>query len=421
MATISASIRSTCSKSPSLFPRAMASNCAPTMSQSRNVFASLRALAESCRPTPHAVAAALRPESAYRTAVRNVSSCFPIGAPSLAAVAGLAYPFLVYWVLAGQHPWFGLLITLVALLGLCACLRRSVGAMVLAIVGTLALAAVTLRIRVANDLAVPASGVREPGAGLVFRPHAGARTRSADHALRAPRTRAARHPAVSAYTRRLTVGLDGLLPAHGGGVERRWPRPAPTRPGCGSPRSATTSAWRRCSRSSMSSGAGNSRVTTGFRRGSRYEMLRDALRDRAGEQSEPIARFAMLPLLRGYEPDQTVLFDRGRPISAGAFCGWRRPCRPACRSRDSPSTSAKAARNFCSRARPRCSRDTRWCCRRAGSRARATICATSIPTATASSMRRPVRTILRRPHVCAAARTRTCTRGVARSLCGRRR
>jgi len=29
----------------------------------------------------------------------------------------------------------------------------------------------------------------------------------------------------------------------------------------------------------------------------------------------------MLPLLRGYAPDQTVLFDRGRPISAGAFCG----------------------------------------------------------------------------------------------------
>jgi hypothetical protein len=29
----------------------------------------------------------------------------------------------------------------------------------------------------------------------------------------------------------------------------------------------------------------------------------------------------MLPLLRGYEPDQTVLFDRGRPISARAFCG----------------------------------------------------------------------------------------------------
>jgi len=29
----------------------------------------------------------------------------------------------------------------------------------------------------------------------------------------------------------------------------------------------------------------------------------------------------MLPLLRGYEPDQTVLFDRGRPISAEVFCG----------------------------------------------------------------------------------------------------
>jgi acyl-coenzyme A synthetase/AMP-(fatty) acid ligase len=29
----------------------------------------------------------------------------------------------------------------------------------------------------------------------------------------------------------------------------------------------------------------------------------------------------MLPLLRGFEPDQSILFDRGRPISAAAFCG----------------------------------------------------------------------------------------------------
>jgi acyl-coenzyme A synthetase/AMP-(fatty) acid ligase len=29
----------------------------------------------------------------------------------------------------------------------------------------------------------------------------------------------------------------------------------------------------------------------------------------------------MLPLLRGYEPDRTVLFDRGSPVSAAAFCG----------------------------------------------------------------------------------------------------
>jgi uncharacterized membrane protein len=62
---------------------------------------------------------------------------------ALAAVAGLAYPFLVYWVLAGQHPWLGLLITLVALLGLCMCLRGA-WARCVAIVGTFALAAVTL-------------------------------------------------------------------------------------------------------------------------------------------------------------------------------------------------------------------------------------------------------------------------------------
>ena len=29
----------------------------------------------------------------------------------------------------------------------------------------------------------------------------------------------------------------------------------------------------------------------------------------------------MLPLLRGFEPDQPILFDRGRPIGAAAFCG----------------------------------------------------------------------------------------------------
>jgi len=29
----------------------------------------------------------------------------------------------------------------------------------------------------------------------------------------------------------------------------------------------------------------------------------------------------MLPLLRGYEPDRTILFDRGRPVNAAAFCG----------------------------------------------------------------------------------------------------
>ena len=59
---------------------------------------------------------------------------------ALAAVAGLAYPFLVYWSLAGQHAWFGLLITLAALLGLCMCLRGT-RARCAAIGGTLALAA----------------------------------------------------------------------------------------------------------------------------------------------------------------------------------------------------------------------------------------------------------------------------------------
>lgn len=42
----------------------------------------------------------------------------------LSAMACVAYPFLVYWVLAERRPWLGLALTLVALLGLCACLPQ---------------------------------------------------------------------------------------------------------------------------------------------------------------------------------------------------------------------------------------------------------------------------------------------------------
>jgi uncharacterized membrane protein len=57
--------------------------------------------------------------------------------------SALAYPLLVYWVLVQRHPWFGLPLTLTALLGLCMCLPRR-GAKMGAVVGTLALAAVVV-------------------------------------------------------------------------------------------------------------------------------------------------------------------------------------------------------------------------------------------------------------------------------------
>jgi uncharacterized membrane protein len=42
----------------------------------------------------------------------------------LSVVACVAYPFLVYWVLAQRRPWLGLALTLAALLGLCASLPQ---------------------------------------------------------------------------------------------------------------------------------------------------------------------------------------------------------------------------------------------------------------------------------------------------------
>lgn len=63
----------------------------------------------------------------------------------LSVASGLAYPFLVYWVLVQQHPWFGLVLTLAAMFGLCMCLpgRR---AKVAAIVGALGLVAVAVAV-----------------------------------------------------------------------------------------------------------------------------------------------------------------------------------------------------------------------------------------------------------------------------------
>ena len=60
----------------------------------------------------------------------------------LTVAASLAYPFMVYWVLAQRHPWYGLLFALAALLGLCACLpqRRARAAAVLGVLALIAAA-----------------------------------------------------------------------------------------------------------------------------------------------------------------------------------------------------------------------------------------------------------------------------------------
>ena len=42
----------------------------------------------------------------------------------LSVVAGVAYPFLVYWALGQRQPWPGVLLMLVAMGGLCACLPQ---------------------------------------------------------------------------------------------------------------------------------------------------------------------------------------------------------------------------------------------------------------------------------------------------------
>jgi uncharacterized membrane protein len=61
----------------------------------------------------------------------------------LAVVAGVAYPFLVYWVIAQRNPWLGLVLTLAALLGLCASMPRPRWA-VAGVLGAVAAAAALL-------------------------------------------------------------------------------------------------------------------------------------------------------------------------------------------------------------------------------------------------------------------------------------
>jgi len=69
----------------------------------------------------------------------------------LSVAASLAYPFLVYWVLSQRRPWFGLLLTLTALLGLSMWLpQRRV--QVVALLGVFALAAVALAFAATTSL-----------------------------------------------------------------------------------------------------------------------------------------------------------------------------------------------------------------------------------------------------------------------------
>jgi len=61
----------------------------------------------------------------------------------LSGAACIAYPFLVSWVLGQRRPWLGLLLTLTALLGLCACLPGRL-ARVVAVLCVLALVAASV-------------------------------------------------------------------------------------------------------------------------------------------------------------------------------------------------------------------------------------------------------------------------------------
>ena len=63
----------------------------------------------------------------------------------LSVAAAVAYPFLVYWVLAQQRPWLGMTLTLFAFFGICACLPQTRMRVVAAlVVMALAAAAVAL-------------------------------------------------------------------------------------------------------------------------------------------------------------------------------------------------------------------------------------------------------------------------------------
>ncbi len=61
---------------------------------------------------------------------------------ALSFTACVAYPFLVWWILAQRSPWLGLLLTLAALAGLCLCLPRPARAIAMLAVAALAGAAV---------------------------------------------------------------------------------------------------------------------------------------------------------------------------------------------------------------------------------------------------------------------------------------
>ena len=141
-------------------------------------------------------------EPALLRAHRHARRRVPWGA-LLTFTAGVAYPILVYWVVARQQPSLGLVLPLVALVGLCLCLphRRT---RVAAILGVLALAAAAIAFASPSSLFfLPPLAVNLGLAGFFGRTLASGRE--------ALITRFARleqddpEASVVAYTRRLTL------------------------------------------------------------------------------------------------------------------------------------------------------------------------------------------------------------------------
>jgi uncharacterized membrane protein len=120
----------------------------------------------------------------------------------LCIAAGLAYPFLVYWVLAQRHPWFGLVITLAALAGLCALLPQGRARVAAALV-VVALAAVASAFAATSSLLFLPPLWVNLGLAWLFG-HTLAPGREALITRFARLEHAAPAPQVLAYTRRLT-------------------------------------------------------------------------------------------------------------------------------------------------------------------------------------------------------------------------
>jgi uncharacterized membrane protein len=127
----------------------------------------------------------------------------------LSGAACVAYPFLVYWVLGQRQPWFGPMLTLAALLALCACLpgRR---ARAVAVFSVLALVALSLVLATPSTLLyLPPICVNLGLAWLFGRTLAPGQQPLITRFARLEQAEPG--PAVLAYTRRLTCVWVGFF------------------------------------------------------------------------------------------------------------------------------------------------------------------------------------------------------------------